>query len=83
MLCSQLGVHHPLFVHVDTLGASWMPPPFSSHIRFFTLYHHEYTLIVSLSLCPHPIFQQLDEGLWFQGEASQLPTYSLHQGLSW
>ena len=27
--------------------------------------------------------QSLDKGLWFQGEASQLPAYSLHQGLSW
>jgi len=55
--CSQLGARHPLFVHVDTLGASLAPPFFPSHIRFLSLYHQQYMLVVPLSSHPCPIFQ--------------------------
>jgi len=56
-LCSQLGAHHPPFACVDTLGDFFVTPNLSSYIRFFTSYHHEYTLVVPPSLCPHPVFE--------------------------
>jgi len=59
-----------LFVHVDTLGASLLPPIFLSiytswpcttiNRRFLTLYHHQYTLVVPPSSRPRPVFQQLE-----------------------
>ena len=55
--CSQLGARHPLFVRVDTLGASLAPPFFPSYIRFLHLYHHQYTLVVPPSSRPRPVFQ--------------------------
>jgi len=57
--CSQLGACHLLFVRVDTLGASLVPPFFPSYRRFLTLYHHQYMLVVPPSLCLRPVFQHL------------------------
>ena len=59
LVFGQLSVCHFLFVCVDTLGASLVPPFFPFYIHFLTLYHHQYMLVCLLSLHPHPIFQQV------------------------
>jgi len=59
MLCSQLGARHPLFVHVDMLGASSLPPIFPSCRHFSHLYHHQYTLVVPPSSHPRLVSQQV------------------------
>ena len=60
----------PLFVHVDTLGTSLLPPIFSSCRRFFTPYHHQYTLILPSSSRPRLVFQHRSRQHTFRGQFS-------------
>ena len=57
LVSGQLGARHFLFVCVDMLGASLVPPFFPFYIRFLTLHHHQYTLVCLPSSRPRPVFQ--------------------------